>query len=83
MKQARGGVIENTVGLPSSKIHCQSKLEARKGGGGCSSSSKQPIVKDVMKVISKSWLVGFTEAEGSFYLVVKGTERLAFVRWLH
>jgi LAGLIDADG endonuclease len=70
------GVIENTVGLPSSKFHCQSKLEARKGGDGCSSSSKQPIVKDVMKVISKSWLVGFTEAEGSFYLVVKGTERL-------
>lgn len=29
-----------------------------------------------MKVISKSWLVGFTEAEGSFYLVLKGKERL-------
>jgi hypothetical protein len=32
--------------------------------------------KETMMVISKSWLVGFTEAEGSFYLVLKGTERL-------
>jgi hypothetical protein len=36
----------------------------------------QTKVKDAMMVISKSWLVGFTEAEGSFYLVLKGTERL-------
>lgn len=36
----------------------------------------QTIVKDTIKVISKSWLVGFTEAEGSFYLVMKGQERL-------
>jgi LAGLIDADG endonuclease len=33
-------------------------------------------VKETMKVISKSWLVGFTEAEGSFYLVLKDPERL-------
>lgn len=29
-----------------------------------------------MKVISKEWLVGFTEAEGSFYLVKKGPSRM-------
>jgi hypothetical protein len=28
------------------------------------------------KVMSKSWLVGFTEAEGSFYLVSKSKDRL-------
>ena len=28
------------------------------------------------KVMSKSWLVGFTEAEGSFYLVKKSNSRL-------
>ncbi|KAH7916837.1 homing endonuclease, partial [Leucogyrophana mollusca] len=28
------------------------------------------------KVMSKAWLVGFTEAEGSFYLVCKSTTRL-------
>jgi hypothetical protein len=32
--------------------------------------------KYTMMVISKSWLVGFTEAEGSFYLVLKGQERV-------
>ena len=29
-----------------------------------------------MKVISKSWLIGFSEAEGSFYIVKKGPKRL-------
>lgn len=28
------------------------------------------------KVMSKAWLIGFTEAEGSFYLVKKSTKRL-------
>jgi hypothetical protein len=32
--------------------------------------------KDAKKVITKSWLVGFTEAEGSFYIVKKGPKRL-------
>lgn len=32
--------------------------------------------KDATTVISKSWLVGFTEAEGSFYIVKKGPQRL-------
>jgi LAGLIDADG endonuclease. len=34
-------------------------------------------VSDVMKIMSKSWLIGFTEAEGSFYLVKKGPTRLS------
>ncbi len=29
-----------------------------------------------MKIISKSWVIGFTEAEGSFYLVKKDNKRL-------
>ena len=29
-----------------------------------------------LKVMSKSWLIGFTEAEGSFYIVKKGPKRL-------
>ena len=32
--------------------------------------------EDAIKVMSKSWLIGFTEAEGSFYIVKKGVERL-------
>ena len=28
------------------------------------------------KVMTKSWLIGFTEAEGSFYLVAKSSQRL-------
>ncbi len=32
--------------------------------------------EDAMKVISKSWLIGFTEAEGSFYIVKKSPKRL-------
>ena len=31
---------------------------------------------DANKVMSKSWLIGFTEAEGSFYLVLKSKDRL-------
>ena len=33
-------------------------------------------VQDAMKVMSKSWLIGFTEAEGSFYIVKKDPQRL-------
>ena len=33
-------------------------------------------IKDAIKVITKSWLIGFTEAEGSFYIVNKGPQRL-------
>nr|YP_010835438.1 hypothetical protein QLP32_mgp05 [Perenniporia fraxinea]WFS78671.1 hypothetical protein [Perenniporia fraxinea] len=32
--------------------------------------------QDAMKVMSKSWLIGFTETEGSFYIVKKGAQRL-------
>lgn len=31
---------------------------------------------DVLKVMSKSWIIGFTEAEGSFYIVKKDAKRL-------
>lgn len=31
---------------------------------------------DAEAVISKNWIIGFTEAEGSFYLVVKGKGRM-------
>jgi hypothetical protein len=34
-------------------------------------------VSDVTKIMSKSWLIGFSEAEGSFYLVKKGPMRLS------
>ena len=34
-------------------------------------------VSDATKIMSKSWLIGFTEAEGSFYLVKKGPMRLS------
>jgi hypothetical protein len=33
-------------------------------------------VETASKIIKKSWLVGFTEAEGSFYLVAKSEGRL-------
>ena len=33
-------------------------------------------IQDAMKVMSKSWLIGFTEAEGSFYIVKKSPQRL-------
>gem|GEM_PF-904705 len=59
------GVIGNGAGLPSSLL--RKREDIRKD---------QTKVKDANMVISKSWLVGFTEAEGSFYLVLKGTERL-------
>jgi hypothetical protein len=32
---------------------------------------------DAKSVVSKSWIIGFTEAEGSFYLVKKSEGRLA------
>lgn len=35
--------------------------------------------KTSQNIISKEWLVGFTEAEGSFYLVKKGFNRMAHV----
>ena len=31
---------------------------------------------EAKKVMSKAWLIGFTEAEGSFYLVLKSKDRL-------
>lgn len=34
-------------------------------------------LSDAKKVMTKSWLVGFTEAEGSFYLFNKDTKRIA------
>lgn len=33
-------------------------------------------IVDAMTVITKSWLIGFTEAEGSFYIIKKGPLRL-------
>lgn len=33
-------------------------------------------VQEALKVLSKSWLIGFTESEGSFYIVKKGPRRL-------
>lgn len=33
-------------------------------------------LSDAMKVMTKSWLIGFTEAEGSFYIVKKGPAQL-------
>lgn len=33
-------------------------------------------IVDAITVITKSWLIGFTEAEGSFYIVKKGPLRL-------
>jgi hypothetical protein len=32
--------------------------------------------EDASKIMSKAWLIGFTEAEGSFYLVAKSANRL-------
>lgn len=32
---------------------------------------------DALKVMSKSWIIGFTEAEGSFYLTSKSATRIA------
>ena len=32
--------------------------------------------EDASKILQKAWLIGFTEAEGSFYLVAKSTNRL-------
>lgn len=33
-------------------------------------------VADAQSVMSKPWIVGFTEAEGSFYLYLKGHKQL-------
>ena len=33
-------------------------------------------VSEVISVMSKAWIIGFTEAEGSFYLVKKGPQRM-------
>jgi len=38
--------------------------------------NKVSSFESASKVISKAWLVGFTEAEGSFYLVAKSNTRL-------
>lgn len=35
--------------------------------------------ENVFKVMSKFWLIGFIEVEGSFYLVVKFKDRLVYV----
>jgi hypothetical protein len=40
-----------------------------------------PVWKNMEKekvniIMSKSWLIGFTEAEGSFYLIKKGPKRM-------
>jgi len=37
---------------------------------------KSKAKNDLLQIMSKSWLVGFTEAEGSFYIVKKGPTRL-------
>jgi len=41
----------------------------------------QPLidVNEAKKVISKAWLIGFIEAEGSFYLVSKSSSRIVHV----
>jgi len=38
--------------------------------------NKVSSFESASKVISKAWLVGFTEAKGSFYLVAKSNTRL-------
>lgn len=40
-------------------------------------NNKITSINDAKAVMTKSWLVGFTEAEGSFYLFKKDTERIA------
>jgi hypothetical protein len=59
-----------------------SELKSQAMPNGYISPAWQTIYNEVttldsaMKVISKSWLIGFTEAEGSFYIVKKGPKRL-------
>lgn len=46
---------------------------------GCNSGRQiqlQMDATDAKKIISKSWLIGFVEAEGSFYLVKKDSNRI-------
>ena len=38
---------------------------------------KVTSLEEAIKVLSKSWIVGFTEAEGSFYLTTKEAFRIA------
>lgn len=38
--------------------------------------NKIMTINEALLIISKSWIIGFTEAEGSFYLVQKGPQRL-------
>lgn len=40
-------------------------------------NNKITSINDAKAVMTKPWLVGFTEAEGSFYLFKKDTERIA------
>ena len=59
-----------------------SELKSQVMPNGYISPAWQTIYNDVttldsvLKVMSKSWLIGFTEAEGSFYIVKKGPKRL-------
>jgi len=39
-------------------------------------NNKVSSLVDAVSVMSKNWLIGFTEAEGSFYIVKKGPLRL-------
>ena len=40
-------------------------------------NNKVTSLKDAQSVMTKSWLIGFTEAEGSFYLFTKDAKRIA------
>ena len=40
-------------------------------------------VEQVQSILSKEWIVRFTEAEGSFYLVKKGPSRISPVSYTH
>lgn len=60
------------------------KTEANNISDNCISSAwkrlKSPLrtrcKKEISQIMAKSWVVGFTEAEGSFYIVKKGSRRL-------
>src|ERR1700712_2220533 len=59
-------IIKNLNGIPSEYVSPAWKI----------SGNSVKSIKEAMKVMSKSWLIGFTEAEGSFYIVKKGPSRL-------
>lgn len=40
---------------------------------------KNLTVIEVISIVSKEWLIGFTEAEGSFYLTKKGDDRIVHI----